>query len=67
MTSCYRIHLIGVPQPIELEIAATTMAELNDMLSRQRFIEGRMVEPDGDGVLAAMLLASSRVQCVVER
>jgi hypothetical protein len=61
----FRFHLIG-SQPIELEVAAASIADLNAMLSQQRFVEGRMTQPDGDGVLAEALLATSRIQCVVE-
>jgi hypothetical protein len=62
----YRFHLIGVPEAVELEVDAATISELNDLLSRQRFIEGRATEADGYGVLAGILLATSRIQCVVE-
>ena len=62
----FRFHLIGTAQPIELEIAASTMSDLAGLVSRQRFLEGRMTQPDGDGVLAAVLVATSRIQCVVE-
>jgi len=62
----FRFHLIGSAQPIELEVAAATVSDLNAMLSCQRFVEGRMTQPDGDGVLLGMLIATSRIQCVVE-
>src|SRR5690242_8578961 len=62
----FRFHLIGSAQPIELEVSAATASDLNAMLSCQRFVEGRMTQPDGDGVLLGMLIATSRIQCVVE-
>jgi hypothetical protein len=62
----YRCHLIGVPEAVELEVDAATMSDLNDLISRQRFIEGRATEADGQGVLAGVLVATSRIQCVVE-
>lgn len=62
----FRFHLIGTAQPVEIEVAASSMGELAGLVSCQRFIEGRMAQPDGDGVLAAMLIATSRIQCVVE-
>lgn len=61
----FRFHLVGVAQPVELEVAARDVAALNALLSCQRFVEGRSMEPDDDGVLASMLLATSRIQCVV--
>ena len=62
----YRFHLIGNACPVELEVAASTMDDLHALLSCQRFVQGRMIEVDGDGVLLNMLLATSRIQCVVE-
>lgn len=62
----FRFHMIGTAQPVELEVAASSISDLNAMLSCQRFLEGRLTQPDGDGVLAGVLIATSRVQCVVE-
>ena len=61
----FRFHLIGA-QPVELEVAASSISDLAGLISCQRFIEGRLTQPDGDGVLAGMLIATSRIQCVVE-
>lgn len=61
----FRFHLIGA-QPVELEVAASSISDLNELVSRHRFIEGRMTQVDGDGVLAGVLLATSRIQCVIE-
>jgi hypothetical protein len=58
--------LIGTHQPIELEVAADLLSELGERITRQRFMEGRLVTPDGDGVMLGMLIATSRIQCVVE-
>jgi hypothetical protein len=62
----FRFHLIGPMQPVELEVTARDIGELNALISCQRFVEGRLAEPDGDGVLAGMLIATSRIQCVME-
>jgi len=62
----FRFHLIGSVQPVDLEVAATTVGDLNEMISCRRFLEGRLTQPDGDGVLLGMLIATSRIQCVVE-
>lgn len=61
----FRFHLIGAA-PLDLEVAAMSISELNELVSRQRFLEGRMTQPDGDGVLAGVLIATSRIHCVVE-
>ncbi|WP_199792342.1 hypothetical protein [Allosphingosinicella vermicomposti] len=62
----FRFHLIGSNQPVEVEVAATSINDLSQMMSCQRFVEGRLTQPDGDGVLAGVLIATSRVQCVIE-
>ncbi|MDB5684786.1 MAG: hypothetical protein JWM75_2484 [Sphingomonas bacterium] len=62
----FRFHLVGPSQPVELDVAANSISELNEIVSRQRFVEGRLTEPDGDGVLLGMLIATARIQCVVE-
>lgn len=62
----FRFHLIASAQPVELEVAARDVGELNEIITRQRFVEGRLTEPDGDGVLLGMLIATSRIQCVTE-
>ena len=61
----FRFHLIGA-QPVVLEVAAGTISDLNALVSCQRFVEGRLTEPDGDGVILGMLIATSRIQRVVE-
>lgn len=66
MTSVYRFHLMGSAQRIELEVEVSSLRELNELLSYHRFVEGRMVAPDEHGVLNGVLLATGRVQCVVE-
>lgn len=62
----FRFHLMGSRQPIDLEVAASTIGDLDELLSCRRFVEGRMVEADSDGVLLGMLIATSRIECVVE-
>ena len=62
----FRFHLIGSSMPVELEVAASSIGDLGEMITRQRFLEGRLTQPDGDGVLLGMLIATSRIQCVTE-
>lgn len=62
----FRFHLIGSAQPVELEIAAGSIDELRQIVSCDRFVQGRMAAPNGDGVLAGVLIATSRIQCVIE-
>ena len=62
----FRFHLIGNNMPIELEVAARCIDELGEAVTTRRFIVGRLTQPDHDGVLPGMLIATSRIQCVVE-
>jgi len=62
----FRFHLVGNNLPVDLDVAASSISELGDIVTRQRFVEGRLTQPDGDGVLLGMLIATSRIQCVVE-
>ncbi len=62
----FRFHLVGPTLPILLDVAASSISELNEIITRQRFVEGRMADPDTDGVLAGVLIATSRIQIVCE-
>ena len=62
----FRFHLIGNNLPVELEIAARSIDDLGKIVTSQRFIVGRLTQPDHDGVVPGMLIATSRIQCVVE-
>ena len=62
----FRFHLIGNNMPVELEVAARCINDLGQIVTTQRFIVGRLTQPDHDGVLPGMLIATSRIQCVVE-
>lgn len=66
MMGVFRFHLIGSCKHVDLEVAASTISDLHKEMTCSRFVEGRLVEPDGDGVLLGMLVATSRIECVVE-
>lgn len=62
----FRFHPVGSHQPLELDIAVNDLVALQEALTREKFIMGRMTQPDEEGVLAGVLVATGRVQCVVE-
>lgn len=64
--SVFRFHLIGRAPPVELDMPSSTIADLYSLISCQRFIEGRLTQADDDGVLAGVLLATNRIECVSE-
>ena len=62
----FRFHLIGGGLPVDLDVAASTIDDLGETITCQRFIVGRLTQADNDGVLPGMLIATARIQCVVE-
>jgi hypothetical protein len=62
----FKFYLIGSSDAPVLDVEAADLRELNQQMSSCRFIEGHMAEGDVDGVLAGMLIATSRVQLVME-
>jgi hypothetical protein len=62
----FRVFLVGVPQPLQVDLPAGSASELVEIASRVRFLEGHMVEADSDGVCAGVLIPTSRLQLVIE-
>lgn len=62
----FRIFLTGNNQPLLIDLPAANVADLIDLASRSRFIEGRMAEPDGDGVCCGVMFQACRIQLAVE-
>ena len=62
----FRFHLIGSQKHVDLEVASPTIGDLQTEITCSRFVEGRLTEPNGDGVLLGILVATSRIECVVE-
>jgi len=62
----FKFYLIGSADAPVLDVEATDLRELNRQISGNRFIEGHVAEGDADGVLAGVLIATSRIQFVME-
>lgn len=62
----FRFCLMGSSQQPVIEVDVACLHDLHQLLSTNRFIEGRLVEIDGDGVQCNVLIAATRVQMVVE-
>lgn len=62
----FRFNLIGKAQPVEVDIAAASIEALDEIISCRRFLTGRLAQPDEAGVLLGILIATSRIECVVE-
>jgi hypothetical protein len=62
----FRVFLVGSPQPLDVDLPATDTAELGEIASRSRFLEGYMAQADQDGVCPGVLIPTCRLQMVVE-
>lgn len=62
----YKFFLMGSRDAPVVEVAADTISDLKIDLSRNRFIEGRMVEIDEAGSSCGVLISCARVQLVRE-
>lgn len=62
----FMFALIGTPQTPILDLPVRTVAELNQAIARARFVDGLMVEIDGEGVHCPVLIPVSRIQMVME-
>ena len=62
----YRLFLIGSNSPLEVDLPARIVAELNEIASCARFLEGHMAEADSSGVCPGVLIPTCRLQMVIE-
>ena len=62
----FTIHLMGQNQPITIDLPCTDVDALIEHAGHSRFLSGHMTEPDGEGVCRRVIVATSRIQCVVE-
>jgi hypothetical protein len=62
----FRVFLIGVPQPLQVDLPVGSVGELIEIASRVRFLEAHMTEADSDGVCAGVLIPTCRLQLVIE-
>jgi hypothetical protein len=62
----FRVFLIGVSQPLQVDLPVGSASELVEIASRVRFLEAHMVEADSDGVCPGVLIPTCRLQLVIE-
>lgn len=62
----FRIFLIGCNQPLDVDMPASDVAELTQIASTCRFLEGHMAEADQDGVCPGVMIPTCRLQMVLE-
>ena len=64
--NAFLICLVGQNQAIEVDLPFSDLGTLGAEVSRAKFINGHMTKPDEDGVCKGVLIATSRIQCVIE-
>ena len=60
----FKFCLIGSPQRPVLELDASDVAELHQRLACARYIEGRMIEIDGEATACDVLIPANRIQMI---
>ena len=62
----FKFCLVGSPQTPIVEVDVHDLHHLHEIMSRSRFVEGRIVEVDGEGANCGILISTSRVLVVIE-
>lgn len=62
----YRVCLVGQHQPLDVDLPLVDLTDLVTEASRVKFLIGHMTEPDEDGVCRRVMIATARIQSVVE-
>lgn len=62
----YQVHLMGQREPIDLDLPFPDIEGLMAEASRAKFLVGHMAAADEEGVCRRVMIATSRIQCVVE-
>ena len=60
------VCLIGSHQQLCVDLPYRDLGKLMDEVSHVRFILGSMSEPDETGVCRRVMIATGRIQCVIE-
>ena len=64
--SSYRVCLVGQHQPLDIDLPYADLDDLIGEAARAKFLAGHMSEPDEDGVCRRVMIATCRIQCVIE-
>ena len=62
----YLMHLMGQREPINLDLPFSNLDALMDEASRAKILVGHIATPDEDGVYPRVMIATTRIECVVE-
>lgn len=62
----YRVCLVGQHQPLNIDLPFADLDQLAAEASRAKFLAGHITEPDEQGVCRRVMIATCRIQCVIE-
>lgn len=66
LMASYLIHLMGQREPAHIDLPFDNMDDLADEVTRAKFLIGHMTNADEDGVCRRVMIATYRIECVVE-
>ena len=62
----FLVHLMGQREPAHIDVPFDDMDDLAAEASRAKFVIGHMTKADEDGVCRRVMIATYRIECVVE-
>ena len=62
----FKLFIVGTTEAPVVEVPASNLLELNDLATRNRFIEGHMVEINGGGASCGVSIPVCRIQLIAE-
>lgn len=62
----YQVYLMGHSHPVAIDLPYRDLGELMAEASRTKFLAGHMPIADDHGVCRGVMIATSRIQCVIE-
>lgn len=62
----FTIHLMGQATPITLDLPIGTVDDLAEEAGQTRYLVGHLANADEVGVCRRVMIATSRIQCVIE-
>lgn len=62
----YQLHLLNHVAPLSVELDCHRIENLSELASQSRFLVGYLSEPDENGCQPKVMIATSRILCVIE-
>lgn len=62
----FAIHMMGQSVPITIDLDCHSVDELVELVAQSRFLVGHLENADEEGVCRRVMIATNRIQCVIE-